>query len=95
MVIITDKGIPKEEQETVCVYDKENEQWIIESSVRKHITKLMKQYDNVEVLQQYENGTPTYIKVILNEDLVSFRKPVSNERKEQMSKLAKERFGKS
>lgn len=92
--IINDSGYPREEQETVCVYDALLGQWVLSSSVRRHITKMMKQYPEAEVKEQYSNGTPVYVEVVLNEDLVSFRKPVSKERKEEMSKLAKERFGK-
>lgn len=42
MLNITENGTPKEEQETVCVWDAVDECWIIESSYRKHITKLKK-----------------------------------------------------
>lgn len=92
--IINDAGYPREEQETLCVYDHDFKSWVIESSVRKHMTKLLKQYPEAEVVEQYSSGTPVFVRVVLNEDLVSFRKPVSKERKEEMSKLAKERFGK-
>lgn len=94
MVRITEQGVPKEEMETVCVWDALENCWIIESSYRKHITRLMKVYPQAEIIEQYENGTPTYIKVKLNEDLVSFRQPVKKETREKMSKLAQERFGK-
>ena len=92
--IINDSGYPREEQETVCVYDALLGQWVLSSSVRRHITKMMKQYPEAEVVEQYTSGTPVFVRVVLKEDLVSFRKPVSKERKEEMSKLAKERFGK-
>lgn len=94
MVKITETGVPKEEMETVCVWDALNSCWMIESSTRKHITKILKQYPQAEIVEQYENGTPTYIRVKLEEDLISFRKPVKKETREQMSKLAQERFGK-
>lgn len=92
--IINDTGVPREEQETTCIYDHQLGQWVIESNVRKHITKLMKQYPEAEVIEQYSHGTPVFIRVVLNEDLVSFRKPVSQERRAQMAEVAKERFGK-
>lgn len=92
--IINDTGYSREESETVCVYDALLGQWVIESSVRRHVTKLMKQYPEAEVVEQYSNGTPVFIRVVLNEDLVSFRKPVSQERRAQMAEVAKERFGK-
>lgn len=92
--IINDSGYPREESETVCVYDSLLGQWIIESSVRRHITKLLKAYPQTEIVEQYSNGTPVFVRVVLDDDLITFRQPVSQERKEQMSKLAKERFGK-
>lgn len=94
MVRITEQGVPKEEQETVCVWSAIDKCWIIESSYRKHITRLLKIYPQAEVVEQYENGTPTYIKVRLDEDLISFRQPVKKETRDKMSKLAQERFGK-
>ena len=92
--IINDSGYPREESETVCVYDALLGQWVIESSVRKHMTKLLKQYPEAEVVEQYTSGTPVFVRVVLDDDLITFRQPVSKERKEEMSKLAKERFGK-
>lgn len=94
MVRITEKGVPKEEMETVCVWDELNNCWMIESSTRKHITRLLKIYPQAEIIEQYESGTPTYIRVRLEEDLVSFRQPVKQETRDKMSKLAQERFGK-
>ena len=94
MVRITETGVPKEEMETVCVWDALNNCWMIESSTRKHITRLLKIYPQAEIIEQYESGTPTYIRVKLEEDLVSFRQPVKQETRDKMSKLAQERFGK-
>lgn len=95
MLNITENGTPKEEQETVCVWDAIEECWVIESSYRKHITKLKKQYgDKVEVVSQYPNGTSVMVRVRLDDDLVSFRKPVSDERREKMRQQMNERLGK-
>lgn len=95
MLNITENGTPKEEQETVCVWDAVDECWVIESSYRKHITKLKKQYgDKVEVVSQYPNGTSVMVRVRLDDDLVSFRKPVSDERREKMRQQMNERLGK-
>lgn len=53
-------------------------QWIIYASRRPHITKLIRQYgDDVEVLEQLETGTPVLVRVVINDDLVSFRKPMT------------------
>ena len=35
-------GYPREEQETSCSYDHVTKEWSIYSTVRKHITKLLK-----------------------------------------------------
>lgn len=95
MLNITENGTPKEEQETVCVWDAVDECWIIESSYRKHITKLKKQYGGkVEVVSQYPNGTPVMVRVRLDDDLVSFRKPISEERREKLRQQMNERLGK-
>ena len=83
--MITENGIPREEMETVCNYDVLEQCWYIESTYRRHITKLMKQYDNVEIVSQYPNGTPTQVRVKLTEDLISFRKPMTKEQKEKLS----------
>ncbi|AKA61384.1 hypothetical protein BH792_gp134 [Staphylococcus phage Stau2] len=90
---IVSRGYSFEEQEVSMNYNQG--QWVIYASRKPYITDIMKKYpDKVEVLEQLDNGTPVLVKVVLDEDLITLRKPVSNERKEQMKKIAKERFGK-
>lgn len=38
------------------------------------------------MLEQLENGTPVLVRVVLNDDLISFRKPMTEEQKHQRSK---------
>ncbi|UGL60824.1 hypothetical protein [Staphylococcus phage vB_SauM-HM01] len=93
MTKVVSRGYSFEEQEVSMNYNQG--QWIIYASRKPYITDIMKKYpDKVEVLEQLDNGTPVLVKVVLDEDLITLRKPVSNERKEQMKKIAKERFGK-
>ncbi len=90
---IVSRGYSFEEQEVSMNYNQG--QWIIYASRKPYITDITKKYpDKVEVLEQLDNGTPVLVKVVLDEDLITLRKPISNERKEQMKKIAKERFGK-
>lgn len=96
---IVDKGYSRGEMETHLNYDALDECWYIETNYRPHITKLMNTYkDKVEVVEQYENGTPVYVKVKLEDDLITFRKGkrvLSEEQKEQKKKqLAKARKNK-
>ncbi|ARQ95768.1 hypothetical protein qdsa001_10 [Staphylococcus phage qdsa001] len=93
MTKVVSRGYSFEEQEVSMNYNQG--QWVIYASRKPYITDIMKKYpDKVEVLEQLDNGTPVLVKVVLDEDLITLRKPVSNERKEQMKKIAKERFGK-
>ncbi|UVD42396.1 hypothetical protein [Staphylococcus phage vB_SauM-V1SA19] len=90
---IVSRGYSFEEQEVSMNYNQG--QWVIYASRKPYITDIMKKYPyKVEVLEQLDNGTPVLVKVVLDEDLITLRKPISNERKEQMKKIAKERFGK-
>lgn len=80
------------EQETSANFNQG--EWIIYSSRTPHMTKLLKQYPNAEIIEQTEEGNPAMVRVVLDSDLISFRKPVSEDRKKEMSKKAKERgFG--
>ncbi|AFV81014.1 hypothetical protein SPJ221_193 [Staphylococcus phage vB_SauH_SPJ2] len=93
MTKVVSRGYSFEEQEVSMNYNQG--QWVIYASRKPYITDIMKKYpDKVEVLEQLENETPVLVKVVLDEDLITLRKPISNERKEQMKKIAKERFGK-
>lgn len=88
MVRITETGVPKEEQETVCVWSAIDSCWIISSSYRKHITKLLKAYPEATIVEQYESGTPTEVEITLEEDLITFRKPTTEAKRELGRKLA-------
>lgn len=85
--MIVNNGYNREEMETHLNYDAVDECWYIESNYRKHITKLMKTYgDKVEVVEEYENGTPVRVKVKLEDDLITFRsgkRKMSDEQKEK------------
>lgn len=85
MTKVVENGYSYKEQEVSANYNQG--QWIIYASRKPHITKLINKYgDDVEVLEQLESGTPVLVKVVLNEDLVSFRKPMTEEQKHQRSK---------
>lgn len=85
MTKVVESGYSYEEQEVSANYNQG--QWIIYASRKPHITKLMRQYgDDVEVLEKLGSGTPVLVRVVLNDDLVSFRKPMTEEQKHQRSK---------
>lgn len=76
MTKVVERGYSYEEQEVSANYNQG--QCIIYASRRPHITKLIRQYgNNVEVLEQLETGTPVLVRVVINDDLVSFRKPMT------------------
>lgn len=85
MTKVVERGYSYEEQEVSANYNQG--QWIIYASRKPHITKLMRQYgDDVEVLEQLENGTPVLVRVVLNDDLISFRKPMTQEQKDKLGR---------
>lgn len=93
MTKVVNIGYSLEEQEVSMNYNQG--QWIIYASRKPYINDIMKKYkDKVEVLEQLENVIPVLVKVILNEDLITLRKPLTKEQREKKSKLAKKRFGK-
>lgn len=95
MTKVVNVGYSLEEQEVSMNYNQG--QWIIYASRKPYINDIMKKYkykDKVEVLEQLENGTPVLVKVVLDEDLITLRKPLTKEQREKKSKLAKKRFGK-
>jgi hypothetical protein len=51
-----------EERETILRFDEIDNVWHVESSVKKHMTKLLKQSSTVEVDTVNENGTRTSVK---------------------------------
>lgn len=73
MAKIVDSRYSKYEAETTCSYDKELNRWIIYSSNIPHITRLCKIYDNVEIIEETKDGIPALVKVVLHEDLITFR----------------------
>lgn len=94
MTKVVSVGYSLEEQEVSMNYNQG--QWIIYASRKPYITDIMKKYsDKVEVLEQLENGTPVLVRVVLDEDLITLRKPLTKEQREKKSQIAKERFGKS
>lgn len=82
MTKVVERGYSYEEQEVSANYNQG--QQIIYASRRPHITKLIRQYgDDVEVLEQLETGTPVLVRVVINDDLVSFRKPMTKAQKQK------------
>ena len=62
----------RDEQETVLLFDYMKGKWLLESTVRSHITKFMKKYE-CEITAVDENGRPTRIKSYLDENEVWFK----------------------
>lgn len=59
------------ERETFAHYDELENSWTIETNVRKHITKLMKKIDLIEILDQEinpANGLPAYVRAKVKMD---------------------------
>lgn len=81
------------ERETVCVFDETNDVWVVESSVRKHITKLLKMYgeENISNSLTDDNGRYIYVEFKnVDPSQVSFRsksKPrvMTEEQKQQLA----------
>lgn len=94
MVKIVKSGYSREEMETVCVYEKETNTWNIYSTNRKHITKLMKQYkQHVEIVESTNEGLPVAINVKIPEDIVTFRKLLTDEEKQNRRERALKNSG--
>lgn len=90
--MIVNNGYSREEMETHLNFDAVDECWYIESNYRKHMTKLINTYkDKVEVVEEYENGTPVKVRVKLEDDLITFRSGKKKLSEEQKEKLAKAR----
>lgn len=90
--MIVNTGYSREEMETNLNFDAVDECWYIESNYRKHMTKLINTYkDKVEVVEEYENGTPVKVRVKLEDDLITFRSGKKKLSEEQKEKLAKAR----
>lgn len=95
-----------EERETLVRYDEMDNCWYLESNVRRHITKILKQIDAVEVIsQEEENGRVVWISVKLT-NLEDYsinpfvrkrtKRELSDEQRqimaEKMSKIGQKRF---
>lgn len=84
----------KSEQETVLVFDYEENVWNVYSTVPKHIRKLMNIGDMV--IKEEEEGRPISISGILSEKQVSMKKPrvFTEEQKEELKLRGKVLAGK-
>ncbi|MDT0160292.1 hypothetical protein [Bacillus sp. AG4(2022)] len=82
-------GYPREEQETVLVFEVETGEWMVYSTVPKHIRKLMNLGD-MEVTH-YDEDRPIAIKGKLEEKQVSMKKvrEYSEEERARMSERSK------
>ena len=90
-------GYSREEQETVCLYDKENGKWSVYSNVQKHISKLIKQYGNddcvdFKVVSVHESGSPSCVNIKGLPDVISFRTTAKREVTEEQRQQARERL---
>lgn len=79
----------KEEMETVLVFDYEVENWIVYSTVPKHIRKLM-EIGEVEIIEE-ENERPIAIGGTLTERQVSMKKErvMSEEQRQKSAEILK------
>lgn len=79
----------KEEMETVLVFDYEVENWIVYSTVPKHIRKLM-EIGEVEIIEE-ENERPITIGGTLTERQVSMKKErvMSEEQRQKSAEILK------
>lgn len=86
----------KSERETVLVFEEETGEWMVYSTIGKHIRKLSSLCDNLTVLES-EDGRPTAIKGTLKEKQVSMNKerakrPMTEEQRQKAAeRLAKAR----
>lgn len=65
---------PRNEQDTSITFDPIGKKWHVYSSRRKHINQLVTRAQEYEILTIDENGKPTSIDAILNENQVRFFK---------------------
>lgn len=81
---------PREEQETTLVFDNSTKEWMVYSTVPKHIRKLSNLCE-LQTLEE-EDGQPIAVKGVLDEKQVSMKKVrvLSDEQR----KLAAERLAK-
>ena len=88
------KPTRRSEQETIINYDHEEKKWHIYTDVTPHITRWFSSISPSEIVYHEDDHSRVVSVKGTIEGSVSVRKPVSPERRKQMSELAKERFGK-
>ena len=73
----------QEERETHCSYVAEEDKWIIDTTVGKHITKLMKiRNADITIESVTESGTITAITAVVGGNQVGFRN-IATKKEEQ------------
>lgn len=79
--------LSKDERETVCVYEEATDTWTIDTTVRKHITKLLRIFDEneIDVIERADDGRIIGLTISgAGKSQVSFRnkpKPMSEEQR--------------
>lgn len=88
---------PRNEQETVLVFDRENEEWTAYSTIPKHIRKLFSitEEDNIDVLEKEDDGTIKSVKVTLSEKQVRMVSKVTRVMTDEQKEAAAERLRKA
>lgn len=85
--------VPREEQETVCVYDYELDSWSLYTCVRKHITRLTKIFSEDEIDRVFKDDSGRIVAIQIDDvdpSQVSFRnkskkKNLSDEEKREIA----------
>src|SRR5699024_11073159 len=93
---------PKEERETVCVYEEETDSWSLYTCVRRHIKRLQKIFGEEGDYKIDREGEGRIIAVQIDgvdPSQVSFRnkaksKELTEEQRKELSDRAKRNFGK-
>lgn len=83
-------GYSKEEQETTLVFDYSTGEWIVYSTVPKHIRKLANLCE-LETVES-ENGRQIAVKGVLSEKMVSMKKLTNRVMSEEQKQKAAERL---
>lgn len=83
-------GYPRSEQETVLVFEAESGMWNAYSTIPKHIRRLQKITENVEIMETDENGNPQGARCMLDEKQV--RMVAKREMSEEQREAASERL---
>jgi hypothetical protein len=90
-------GYPRSEQETVLVFEAESGMWNAYSTIPKHIRRLQKITENVEIMETDENGNPQAARCVLDEKQVRMvaKREMSEEQREAASQRFKEMHAKN